>query len=34
MATITPIGLLIPNRKAYDKQDDFLSFDVLTIKKK
>jgi hypothetical protein len=34
MATITPSGLLIPNRKAYDKQDDFLSFDVLTIKKK
>lgn len=34
MATVTPIGLLIPNKKAYDKQDDFLSFDVLTLKKK
>ena len=34
MATITPMGLLIPNKNAYDKQDDFLSFDVLTLKKK
>lgn len=34
MATITPLGLLIPNRKAYNEQDDFLSFAVLTLKKK
>ena len=34
MAVITPKGLLIPNKEKYDQQDDLLSFDVLTFKKK